>query len=68
MLGECSQHLPRGGRAGGGEGENASFFLLWSPGIVHFIQMNTYVKVIVDVQGEPVFSVMEAGWFCEKSG
>ena len=22
----------------------------------------------INVQGEPVFSVMAAGWFCEKSG
>jgi hypothetical protein len=25
-------------------------------------------KFPINVQGEPVFSVMAAGWFCEKSG
>ena len=30
--------------------------------------MRDGLRIHVNVWGEPVFSVMAAGWFCEKSG
>jgi hypothetical protein len=34
----------------------------------YVVILKTTSVVLLNVWGEPVFSVMAAGWFCEKSG
>ena len=36
--------------------------------ILDWYYLGLLSRAMVNVRGEPVFSVMVAGWFCEKSG
>jgi len=42
--------------------------MLWMVELQSFAGRVLHVTEGSNVRGEPVFSVMAAGWFCEKSG